>query len=179
MEVILLERIQNLGDLGEMVNVKAGYGRNFLVPQGKAVFASADAKEKVEEARRKLAEQEAKRVEVAEAKAELAIKEVSITRLANIEGHLFGSVTNVDIAEAITEAGTIIERSEIYLTDGAIKMVGIFSAEVILHPDVRFDVTINVIGEEGEAPEEIEMATESFDEEPEVDQPEAEEQEEA
>ena len=162
MDVILLERIQNLGDLGEMVSVKAGYGRNYLVPQGKAVYASADAKEKVEEARRNLAEQEAKRLDVAQAKAALAAREVSITRLANTEGHLFGSVTNADIAEAITEAGQQVEKSEVYLNEGAIKVVGKFGAEVILHSEVRFDVVVNVIGEEGEAPEDLEIASDEF-----------------
>lgn len=178
MEVILLEKIPNLGDLGDLVTVKPGYGRNYLVPQKKAVFASEDAKEKVEEARRKLAAEEAKRVEVAKAKADLAPREVSITRLANTEGHLFGSVTGADIAEAMTEAesGAAIEKSEVYLTDGAIKNVGVFSAEIILHPDVRFDISVNVIGEEGEAPDDLEIATSEFEEaQPQADETPAEE----
>ncbi|MFT5258771.1 MAG: large subunit ribosomal protein L9 [Saprospiraceae bacterium] len=161
MEVILLERIQNLGDLGELVNVKPGYGRNYLVPQQKAVFASEDAKEKVEEARRRLAEEESKRIEVAQAKAELAVREVTITRLANAEGHLFGSVANTDVAEAMTEAGQAIEKSEVYLVDGPFKEVGVYAAEIILHADVRFDMVINVEGEEGEMPEGFESAAEA------------------
>ncbi len=160
MEVILLERIQNLGDLGELVNVKPGYARNFLVPQQKAVFASEDAKEKVEAARRRLAEEESKRLEVAQAKADLAVREVTISRLANAEGHLFGSVANTDIAEAMTEAGQLIEKSEVYLVDGPYKEVGEFSTEIILHPEVRFDVVITVEGEEGEMPEGFESVTE-------------------
>ncbi len=160
MEVILLERIQNLGDLGELVNVKPGYARNFLVPQQKAVFASEDAKGKVEEARRRLAEEEFKRKEVAQAKADLAVREVTITRLANAEGHLFGSVANTDVADAMTEAGQSIEKSEVYLVDGPYKEVGTFAAEIILHADVRFDIVINVEGEEGEMPAGFESVAE-------------------
>ena len=166
MEVILLERIQNLGDLGDLVEVKSGYGRNYLVPHGKAVYATSDAKEKVDAARVKLAKQEAKRVEVAEAKMALAVKSVSISRLANEEGHLFGSVSNVDIAEALTAEGTEIERSEVYLAEGPFKTTGEFEAEVILHPDVRFTVAVNVLAEEGEVPEGMEIAAELVNDEP-------------
>ncbi len=166
MEVILLERIQNLGDLGDLVEVKSGYGRNYLVPQGKAVYATSDAKEKVEAARAKLAKQEAKRVEVAEAKMALAVKSVSISRLANEEGHLFGSVSNIDIAEAMTAEGTEIERSEVYLAEGPFKMTGEFEVEVILHPDVRFTVEVIVLAEEGEVPEGMEIAAELVNDEP-------------
>lgn len=160
MEVILLERIQDLGDLGELVNVKPGYARNFLVPQQKAIFASEGAKEKVEEARRRLAEEESKRKEVAQAKADLAVREVTITRLANAEGHLFGSVTNTDVAEAMTEAGQAIEKSEVYLVDGSFKEVGEYAAEIILHAEVRFDIVINVEGEQGEMPAGFESVAE-------------------
>ena len=150
MEVILLENIRNLGELGELVSVKPGFGRNYLIPQGKAVFASEDAKEKVDAARRELAQQEAKRLEVAKARAELAAREVTIKRLANAEGHLFGSVANVDIAEALSNDEVTIEKSEVYLVDGAFKEVGQYNAEVILHTDVRFDVTVDVVGEESD-----------------------------
>ncbi len=153
MEVILLERIQNLGDLGELVKVKPGYARNFLVPQQKAVFASEDAVAKVEEARKRLAEEESKRAEVAKARAELAVREVTITRLANPDGHLFGSVTNIDVAEAMSEGDQTIERAEVYLVDGPFKEVGEYAAEIILHAEVRFDVVVKVEGEEGEMPE--------------------------
>ena len=93
MEVILLERIQNLGDLGEMVKVKPGYARNFLLPQKKAMRATDDAKAEVEKRRRELAEHEAQRLDGAKARAELSVKQVTVTRLAGEEGKLFGSVT--------------------------------------------------------------------------------------
>lgn len=157
MEVILLEKIVNVGDLGELVNVKNGYARNYLIPQKKAVRATEDAKSLVEEKRRQLAEEESKRVEVAKARAELAVKAVSVTRLCSDQGKLYGSVTPADIADSITEAGTRIEKSEVFLPEGPIKQTGDFEAEVILHPEVRFQVAVNVVGEEGEAPEGMEI----------------------
>ena len=150
MQVILLENIRNLGELGELVIVKPGFGRNYLIPQKKAVFATENAKEKVEAARRELARQEAERLDVAKARAELAPREISVKRLANTEGHLFGSVSNVDIAEALSGDDVTIEKAEVYLVDGAFKEVGQYTAEIILHTDVRFDVTVDVIGEESD-----------------------------
>ena len=152
MEIILLEKIQNLGDLGEIVNVKNGYARNFLIPQKKAVLATEDAKSKVEERRRQLAEEEGKRLDGAKARADLAVKEISLVRLCSEEGKLYGSVSPADIAETMTEAGTLIEKSEVFLPEGPIKQTGTFTADVILHPEVRFNVTVNVAGEEGEDP---------------------------
>ena len=152
MEVILLEKIQNLGDLGELVNVKNGYARNYLIPQKKAVRATDDAKALVEERRRALAEEESKRVEAAKARAELAVKEIAVTRLCSEEGKLYGSVTPADIADVMTEAGTRIEKSEVFLPEGPLKQTGEFEADVILHPEVRFAVKVTVTGEEGEDP---------------------------
>ncbi len=152
MEVILLEKIQNLGDLGELVNVKNGYARNYLIPQKKAVRATEDAKALVEERRRALAEEEGKRVEAAKARAELAVKEVSLVRLCSDEGRLYGSVTPADIAEEITASGTRIEKSEVFLPEGPLKETGEFEADVILHPEVRFAVKVIVTGEQGEDP---------------------------
>lgn len=150
MDVILLENIRNLGKLGDMVSVKPGFGRNYLVPQKKAIYASEDAKEKVEQARINLAKQEAKRLDVATARAALATRAVTITRLANTEGHLFGSVANTDIAEAMSTDDLSIEKSEVYMADGAFKEVGQFTVEVILHTDIRFNVTVDVVGEESD-----------------------------
>jgi len=150
MDVILLENIRNLGDLGEMVSVKPGFGRNYLIPQKKAVFASEDAKDKVEQARRDLAQKEADRLDVAQARAKLATRSVSITRLVNSEGHLFGSVANVDIAEAMSNDDVTIEKAEVYLVDGAFKEVGQYTAEIILHTEVRFNVAVDVVGEESD-----------------------------
>lgn len=160
MDVILLETVRGLGTLGELVSVKPGYGRNYLVPQKKAVYATGDAKEKVEEARRNLAKQEADRLEVATARAALAARAISITRLANPEGHLFGSVANVDIAEALTSDEVTIEKAEVDLPEGAFKEVGRYTAKIILHAEVSFDITVDVIGEEGEVPEGLEVIDE-------------------
>ena len=93
MDLILLERIQNLGELGDIVSVKSGYGRNFLIPQGKAVPASSDAKEKVEARRRELAQLDSERLDAAKAKAALLPERLTVKRLAGEEGKLFGSVT--------------------------------------------------------------------------------------
>ncbi len=154
MEIILLEKIKNLGDLGDAVNVKNGYARNFLIPQKKAVRATEEAKSKVEDRRRQLAEEEGKRLDGARARAELASRSISLTRLCGEEGQLYGSVSPADIAEALTEGAAVIEKSEVFLPDGPIKQTGEFSADVILHPEVRFTITISVVGEEGASPEE-------------------------
>ncbi len=153
MEIILLEKIQNLGDLGALVNVKNGYARNYLIPQKKAVRATEGAKSLVEDRRRQLAEEEGKRVEIARARADLAVKEITVNRLCSEEGSLYGSVTPADIADVITEAGTRIEKSEVFLPEGPIKHTGNYEADIILHPEVRFNVTVNVVGEEGSAPD--------------------------
>lgn len=146
MQIILLEKVHNLGDLGELVEVKNGYARNYLIPQQKAARATAAAKSLVEQRRRQLAEEEDKRLEVAKARAELAVREISVTRLCSEQGKLYGSVTSADIAEIITAAGAAIERSEVSLPDGSLKQIGEFEATIILHPEVRF--TVKVVVEE-------------------------------
>jgi len=151
MQVILLETIANLGELGEEVKVKGGYARNFLVPHGKAVFATDDAKDKVEAARRELAAKEAERIEGARMRMEAATKTVQIGRLVIDEtGKLFGSVTNGDIAEAMRTDSVEIARAEVSMPEGAIKQTGAHKVEVILHPEVRFDVDVTIF-EEGRA----------------------------
>jgi len=151
-EIILLEKVRGLGDLGESVRVANGYARNFLIPQKKAVPATAEAKAQVEARRRQLAQEESKRREVAQARADLAVREVTVTRLARETGDLYGSVSPADIAEALLEAGARIEKSEILQPDGPIKQLGQFEAEVILHPEVRFTVQVHVEGGESNAP---------------------------
>ena len=153
MEIILLEKIQNLGDLGDTVNVKNGYARNFLIPQKKAVRATDEAKSKVEERRRQLAEEEGKRLDGAKARADLVAKSISLSRLCGDEGQLYGSVSPTDIAEALSEGDVIVEKSEVFQPDGPIKNTGEFTADVILHPEVRFTVTVTVEGETTDAPE--------------------------
>ncbi len=147
MEIILLEKIRNLGDLGETVKVANGYARNFLIPQKKAMRATDEAKAEVEERRRQLALEESKRQEVAQARADLGVREITVTRLAGEGGKLYGSVSPADIAEALTEAGCRTEKSEIVQPDGPIKQVGEFTAEVILHSEIRFDLKITVLEE--------------------------------
>lgn len=152
MEIILLEKIQNVGEIGDMVSVKNGYARNFLIPQKKAMLATAEAKAEVEEKRRQLSEDEGKRLEEATSRAEQSIREISLTRLCGDEGKLYGSVSPVDIAEAMLEAGTKIEKSEITQPDGPIKNVGDFEVDIIFHPEVRFTISIKVEGEKFEDP---------------------------
>lgn len=151
-EIILLEKVRGLGDLGETVRVANGYARNFLIPQKKAVPATAEAKAQVEERRRQLAQEEGKRREVAEARADLAVREITVTRLARETGDLYGSVSPADIAEALQAAGARIEKSEILQPEGPFKSIGQFEAEVILHPEVRFTVQVHVQGGESNAP---------------------------
>lgn len=161
MQVILLEKIQNLGDLGEEVQVRGGYARNFLIPQGRAVYATEDAKGRVDKARRELAVREAERVDGARIRMEDAVKEVSLGRLVvDDEGKLFGSVTNGDIAEAMRTESVEIARSEVQLPDGPLKQVGNYDIEVILHPEVSFTVKVSVTPE-GKAPDFEESEAES------------------
>ena len=165
MEIILLGKIQNLGESGDLVNVRNGYARNYLIPQKKAMMATAEAKAEVEERKRQLAEEEQKRLDEARARAEQAVREITLSRLCGEEGQLYGSVSPVDISEALAEAGTQIEKSEITQPDGPIKQVGEFEADVILHPEVRFTLKITVEGElsDGSGWEEPEAGEETAD----------------
>lgn len=165
-ELILLEKVRGLGDLGETVRVANGYARNYLIPRKKAVPATAEAKAQVEARRRQLAQEESKRREVAQARADLAVREITVTRLARETGDLYGSVSPADIAEALEAAGARIEKSEILQPEGPFKHLGQFEAEVILHPEVRFTVQVHVQGGESNAPTalaEAESAAESAD----------------
>ena len=148
MNVILLEKVHNLGSLGDQVNVKAGYGRNYLIPQGKAVAATADNVAKFEARRAELEKAAAEKLAAAEArKAALADMTVTIAQKAGDEGKLFGSVGTGDIAQAISEAGAEVDKSEIRLPEGALRMVGEYDIDVELHADVVATVKINVVAE--------------------------------
>jgi large subunit ribosomal protein L9 len=147
MEVILLESIRSLGELGELVNVKPGYARNYLIPQKKAVFATEGAKARVEERRRELAKLEEQRVESAKARAVLIAEEITLTRKAGEEGHLFGSVSAADIAEALTTNDAEVHRSEVAMPS-AIKELGRYEIDIIFHADVQKTVMVNVLAEE-------------------------------
>lgn len=148
MEVILLEKIANLGNLGDKVIIKSGYGRNYLVPQGKAVPATAT----------KIAEFEARRAELEKAAAEklsaaqklgneLNKLQIVITQKAGDEGRLFGSVGTHNIAEAITVAGIAIEKHQIRLPNGAIRHIGEYPIDINLHSDVIVTLTIKIAAE--------------------------------
>ena len=149
MEVILLEKIANLGNLGDKVNVKAGYGRNFLVPFKKAVSATKD-NIAVFEARR--AELEAAAAEVLAAAQARATKLAALAKLAlkgnaSEEGKLFGSITVADIAAAVTEAGVELEKREVSLPEGPIHLIGEYEVEIHLHSDVVQAITVVVEAE--------------------------------
>ena len=148
MNVILLEKINKLGELGDQVAVKAGFGRNYLIPQGKALPAT-EANVKMFEARRaELEAAAAEAVSAANSRAEtLAGKEVVIVRKAGDEGRMFGSVTNADVAEALTAAGTSVEKREVRMPDGAIRELGEYDIEIHLHTDVNTIVKVIVEAE--------------------------------
>jgi len=144
--VILLERIRNLGILGQTVSVKPGYGRNYLVPKGKAVYATPANILKFEARRAELEKVEAEHLKAAEARKQalIALKNVTVKSKAGEEGKLFGSVGTRDIADAITSAGVEVDKSEIHLSTGALRQVGEYEVEVELHTDVRVMIKINV-----------------------------------
>ena len=148
MQLILLQKVTNLGGLGDKVNVKPGYGRNFLVPYGKAVPATA-ANIAAFEAKR--AEYEAKAASILSAaearKAALEGAEVTIAANASTEGKLFGSVTTRDIAEAFTAAGHKLEKSEVVMGEGPIRRTGEFEVTAYLHADVETKLKVVVVAE--------------------------------
>ncbi|MEK9748250.1 MAG: 50S ribosomal protein L9 [Pseudomonadales bacterium] len=149
MEVILLEKIANLGALGDRVTVKAGYGRNYLIPQAKAVAATAQNVEAFEARRAELEKEAAQILATAQARA-AAVSALEITIAANAgeEGKLFGSVGARDIAQAATDAGVELDRSEIRLPDGPVREVGEYAIEVGLHPEVEAALKVIVVAEE-------------------------------
>jgi large subunit ribosomal protein L9 len=149
MQVILLEKVVNLGGLGDVVKVKDGFARNYLIPQGKAKRATPD----------NLAEFERRRGELEKAQAEAlaAAQErgtkvdgvmVQITRKAGVDGRLFGSVTTYDIAEALQGLGHEVERAAIRLPQGPLKAVGDYPIAIALHGDVVVQITVSVLGEQ-------------------------------
>ena len=148
MDIILLEKIRNLGDLGDQVTVKPGYGRNFLIPQGKAVRATK-ANQEVFESRRaelELAAKEALDKATARA-AEFEGVTIEIARRASEEGKLFGSVAVTDIIDAVTATGRTLDKVEVNLPEGAIKVIGDHEVAISLHPEVSFNLKISVVPE--------------------------------
>ncbi len=149
MQVILLENVGKLGELGDQVNVKSGYGRNFLIPFGKAVPATADNVAEFEQRRAELEAAAAEKQAVAEKRAE-ALSELVVTIPANAgeEGKLFGSIGTRDIAEAVSKAsGTEVVKSEVLLPQGVIREIGEFEIDLKLHPEVTTTIKLSVIPE--------------------------------
>jgi len=148
MQVILLEKVGNLGGLGDVVKVKDGFGRNFLIPQGKAKRATEANKAEFAARRAELEKQQASILAVAQARGEkLEGFAVSITQKAGVDGRLFGSVTNGDIAEALVAAGHEVVKAAIRLPNGPLKTIGDHAVSVALHHDVVVNITVSVAAE--------------------------------
>ena len=153
MEIILLERVENLGQMGDLVTVKPGYARNFLLPKGKAIRATAENRTKFEEGRAQLeAENLAKKGEADKVAAKMEGLTVQLIRAASEMGQLYGSASSRDIAQAITEGGFTVAKSQVDLNN-AIKTLGLFPVRVILHPEVSTEVTVNIARSADEAAE--------------------------
>ena len=148
MEIILLEKVINLGDLGSIVKVKDGYARNFLIPSGRARRATAQNKADFEAKRAELEKAAAAKLAEAQAQGEkLSGTTVKLTQKAGVDGRLFGSVTNFDIAEELAKAGYQVAKAQVRMPNGPIKMVGDSTVSVALHTDVLVDITVTVYGE--------------------------------
>ncbi|OZI74385.1 50S ribosomal protein L9 [Bordetella genomosp. 12] len=149
MQVILLEKVVNLGNLGEVVRVRDGYARNFLIPQKKARRATDAALQEFEARRAELEKAQAEKLAIAQTLGErLNSYQLKIVQKAGVDGRLFGSVTNADIAAGLRDAGFEgVEKSQVRLPNGQLKAVGEYPVQVALHADVVVDVTILVEGE--------------------------------
>jgi large subunit ribosomal protein L9 len=149
MEVILLEKVANLGNIGDRVKVKSGYGRNFLLPQGKATLATEKNIAAFEARRAELERKQADELATAQARVtQLESLTVRIAAKAGSEGKLFGSLGTVDIAEACTAAGVAIERSEVRLPAGPIRTIGEHLIDLHLHTDVNVTIRVDVVPED-------------------------------
>ena len=148
MQIILLEKVVNVGNLGDVVKVKDGYARNFLIPQRLARRATATAIAEFEVKRAELEKAAAAKLAASQAQGEkLSGLTVQVAQKAGVDGRLFGSVTNFDIAEALTKQGFAVEKSQVRLPTGPLKTTGEFPVAVALHTDVVSEITIAVVGE--------------------------------
>ncbi|MDR7268329.1 large subunit ribosomal protein L9 [Pelomonas saccharophila] len=148
MQVILLEKVANLGNLGDVVKVKDGYARNFLIPTKAARRATESAIKEFEAKRAELEKIAAAKLAEAQKLGEkLAGTTVRIAQKAGVDGRLFGSVTNADIADALTKAGTAVAKSQVRLPNGPLKAVGEFPVSVAAHTDVVVEITVQVVAE--------------------------------
>ena len=148
MQIILLDKVVNLGNLGEIVKVKDGYARNFLIPQGRARRATENNKKEFEAKRAELEKAAAAKLAECQALGEkLAGSTIKLTQKAGVDGRLFGSVTNADIAEELAKQGYALVKSQVRMSNGPIKVVGDNTVSVSLHTDVLVDITVTVYGE--------------------------------
>ena len=150
MEVILMENIENLGSVGDKVTVKSGFARNYLVPQGKAKMATAENLAEFEARRAELEKAAAEALKVAEErKAQIeALATIDVTARVGSEGKLFGSIGVADVCDAIASLGVEVEKSEVRMPEGALRVVGEHVVDIHLYTDVDTQVTLNIIGEE-------------------------------
>lgn len=148
MEIILMDKVVNLGNLGDVVKVKDGYARNFLIPQGMAKRATQANIAAFAERKAELEKLAGEKLAAAQARAEkIAGMTITIAQKAGVDGRLFGSVTNVDIAQAISAQGVEIAKAEVRLPEGPFKMVGEYPITLALHSDVTCDITVTVVAE--------------------------------
>jgi len=148
MQVILMEKVVNLGNLGDVVKVKDGFARNFLIPHGKAKRATPDNLKAFEARRAELERAQAETLAKAQERAaKLQGLTVQISQKAGVDGRLFGSVGNFDIVEALGTQGIEIERSQVRMPQGPLKQVGDYPIEIALHSDVLATITVSVLGE--------------------------------
>jgi large subunit ribosomal protein L9 len=148
MQVILLEKLHNVGELGEVVKVKQGFARNYLIPQGKAKRATPENLKLLEEKRTELEKAAGARlVHAQEQAAKIEGLKIQVTQKAGVDGRLFGSVTNVDIVEALQSLGHTVEKSMVRMPDGPLKHIGEFPLTIVLHTDVPAQITVAVLGD--------------------------------
>jgi len=148
MQIILMEKVVNLGQLGDVVKVKNGYARNFLIPTGKAKRATAASLAEFEARRVELQAAEAAKLAAAQSVGEkLAGLTVQIAQKAGVDGKLFGSVTTADIAAALAAVGFSVEKAQVRLPNGHLKQIGDYPVSIALHTDVVADITVSVLGE--------------------------------
>ncbi|HEY5365154.1 MAG TPA: 50S ribosomal protein L9 [Casimicrobiaceae bacterium] len=148
MQIILMEKVANVGGLGEVVKVKDGYARNFLIPQGKARRATPDNLKLLEGKRAELEKAAADKLAAATAQSErLAGTTLRVTQKAGVDGRLFGSVTNIDVVEALKAQGFAVEKAQIRMPAGPLKQVGDHTVGVALHTDVVTDIVVHVVGD--------------------------------
>jgi large subunit ribosomal protein L9 len=148
MQIILLDKVVNLGSLGDVVKVKDGYARNFLIPSGRARRATQSAVAEFEARRADLEKAAAAKLAEAQALGEkIAVLNLKLSQKAGVDGRLFGSVTNHDVSEELTKQGYAVAKSQVRMPNGPLKTVGDYTVSVNLHTDVTVDVAVTVLGE--------------------------------